>query len=220
VPDVLTALDAILAPPRCALLVIDLQNDFIHPGGWSTRRFPDGPSLRHVISPVNRLLAAARAAGVTVAYVLMEHGPAVDAPNYRARYESRGMAGDLLCATGTWGAELDAEVGGPRPGDLTIVRHSYDGFAGTPLDALLRARGVETVVGAGVVTDLCVQTTVHHAFALGYYVVVAEDATAAADPTVQAITLENFRRYFGAVVPAETVVRHWQSAAAGATSRR
>jgi nicotinamidase-related amidase len=209
VPGVLTSLDAILAPSRCALLVVDLQNDFIHPGGWSTRHDPDGPSLRHVIPAVNRLIGAARAAGVPVAYVLMEHGPAVDPPNYRARYESRGMAGDLLCAEGTWGAELDADVVGPRPGDLTIVRHSYDGFAGTPLDGLLRARGVETVVGTGVVTDLCVQTTVQHAFALGYYVVVAEDATAAADATVQAVTLDNFRRYFGAVVPAGTIAGHW-----------
>jgi ureidoacrylate peracid hydrolase len=208
--DVLTSLDAVLAPSRSALLVVDLQNDFIHPGGWSIRHHPDGPSLRHVIPPVNRLIGTARAAGVPVAYVLMEHGPGVDAPNYRARYESRGMAGDLLCAEGTWGAELDADVIGPRPGDLTIVRHSYDGFAGTPLDALLRARGVETVVGTGVVTDLCVQTTVQHAFALGYYVVVAEDATAAADSTVQAVTLDNFRRYFGAVVPAETIVRYWE----------
>ena len=85
----------------------------------------------------------------------------------------------------------------PVSGDLTIVRHSYDAFEGTPLHGLLRARGVESVVGTGVVTNLCVQTTVQHAFALGYYVVVAEDATAAADPTVQAVTLNNGRAALG-----------------------
>ncbi len=208
-PDVLTDLAAILAPRRCALLVVDLQNDFVHPRGWSARHHPGTPSLRHVLAPVNRLVAAARTAGVPVAYVLMEHGPAVDAPNYRARYADRGMTGDLLCAQGSWGARLDEEVSAPQPGDLTIVRHSYDAFAATPLDERLRARGVETVVATGVVTNLCVQTTVQHAFALGYYVVVAEDATAATDPTVQAVTLDNFRRFFGPVVPADTVVRHW-----------
>ncbi len=139
----------------------------------------------------------------------MEHGPAVDPPNYRARYAARGMEDDILCAAGTWGARLDGEVTAPAPEDLTIVRHSYDAFEGTPLHGLLRERGVETVVGTGVVTNLCVQTTVQHAFALGYYVVVAEDATAAADPTVQAVTLANFRQYFGPVVPSETVGRLW-----------
>ena len=59
------------------------------------------------------------------------------------------------------------------------------------------------------VTDIVVQTTVQHAFALGYYVVIAEDATAAVDPTVQAVTLDNFRLYFGPVVPSETIDRHW-----------
>jgi ureidoacrylate peracid hydrolase len=209
VPPVLTSLDAIVDRRRSALLVVDLQHDFIHPRGWSARHGGAVAGLRAVIPAVNRLIAAARPAGVPVAYVLMEHGLALDAPNYRARYESRGMAADILCAAGSWGAELDGEVTGPRPDDLRIVRHSYDAFAGTDLDARLRARGVETVVATGVVTNLCVQTTVQHAFALGYYVAVAEDGVAAVDPTIQRVTLDNFRQYFGAVVPGEAIAAHW-----------
>jgi ureidoacrylate peracid hydrolase len=208
-PEVLTAIEAILEPSRSALLVVDLQNDFIHPDGWAARHHPGGPSLRHVIPPVNELIRAARVAAVPVVYVLMEHGVAIDPPNYRARYAARGMEDDILCAAGTWGARLDAEVAPPAAGDLTIVRHSYDAFEGTALHGLLRERGVESVVGTGVVTNLCVQTTVQHAFALGYYVVVAEDATAAGDSTVQAVTLANFRQYFGPVVPSSTIGHHW-----------
>jgi len=207
--DVLTSLDAILAPTRSALLVVDVQHDFIHPEGWAARH--GSPSLRQVIPPINGLIGAAREAGVPVVYILMEHGPAIDLPNYRARYEARGMDGDILCATGTWGARLDGEVMAPAAGDLTIVRHSYDAFEGTRLHESLRARGVESVVGTGVVTNLCVQTTIQHAFALGYYVVVVEDATATPDPTVQAVTLTNFRQYFGPVVPSETIQGHWHS---------
>ena len=209
-PELLTSLEAILDPSGCALLVVDVQNDFVHPHGWSARHHPGAPSLRHVLPPINRLVAAARGAGAPVVYVRMAHGPAIDAANYRARYASRGMADDLLCADGTWGAELDAELAPPGSGDVTLVRHSYDAFAGTSLDGLLRGRGVRTVVGTGVVTNLCVQTTVQHAFALGYYVVVAEDGTAATDPTVQAVTLDNLRRFFGAVVPSDTIVHHWR----------
>ena len=205
--DVLTSLDAILAPIRSALLVVDVQHDFIHPAGWAARH--GSPSLRQVIPPINRLIGAAHTAGVPVVYILMEHGPAIDLPNYRARYEARGMDGDILCATGTWGARLDGEVMAPSASDLTIVRHSYDAFEGTRLHESLRARGVESVVGTGVVTNLCVQTTIQHAFALGYYVVVAEDATATPDPTVQAVTLTNFRQYFGPVVPSDAIRDHW-----------
>jgi ureidoacrylate peracid hydrolase len=143
----------------------------------------------------------------------MEHGRHVDAPNYQARYAARGMGEEILCEAGTWGAALDDELTPPRRGDLTIVRHSYDGFAGTELDALLRARHVDVVIATGVVTNLCVQTTVQHAFALGYYVVVVEDGTAAADPDVQAVTLDNFRRFFGSVVPARVIADCWTAAA-------
>ena len=208
--DPLTSLDAILAPTRSALLVVDLQNDFIHPRGWTARHHPEAPSLRAVIPPINRLIETARTAGVPVGYVLMEHGPAVDLPNYRARYAARGMDGELLCAAGTWGAALDAEVTPPAPDDLVVLRHSYDAFAGTPLHQRLRERRVETVVGTVVVTNLCVQTTVQHAFALGYYVVVAEDGTATTDATVQSVTLANFRQFFGPVVSSETIARHWR----------
>jgi len=206
----LTSLEAILQSARCALLVVDLQNDFVHPDGWGARHNAAAPSLRHVIPVTNRLIAAGRDAGVLVCYLTMEHGPGLDAPNYRARYAARGMDGDILCAAGGWGAELDAEVLPPAPGDIRIIRHSYDGFAGTPLDARLRAAGREVVVAAGVVTNLCVQTTVQHAFALGYYVVVAEDGTASTSEAVQAMTLDNFRQFFGAVVPGDAIVRHWR----------
>ena len=209
-PEMLTSLKAILRPARCALLIVDLQHDFVHRNGWGARHNPAAQSLRHVIPVVNRLIAAGRDAGVLVCYLTMEHGPGLDAPNYRARYAVRDMDGDILCAAGGWGAQLDAEVLPPQPGDVRVVRHSYDGFAGTPLDARLRADGREAVVAAGVVTNLCVQTTVQHAFALGYYVVVAEDGTASTSEAVQAMTLDNFRQFFGAVVPGDAIVRYWR----------
>jgi ureidoacrylate peracid hydrolase len=210
-PGILTALADILAPQRCVLLVVDLQNDFVHPEGWGARHASGGASLRHVIPVINRLITAARASRVPVCYVTMEHGPSVDAPNYQARYAARGMEGDILCAVGSWGAALDGELLPPKPQDLRIARYSYDAFAGTPLDAELRARAVETVVATGVVTNLCVQATVQHAFALGYYIVVAEDGTAATDKTVQAVTLDNFRQFFGPVVPSTIIRQHWMS---------
>jgi ureidoacrylate peracid hydrolase len=209
----LTDIADVLAPKRCALLVIDVQNDFIHPQGWSARHAPQTPSLRHVIPVINGLIAGARGAGVPIAYICMEHGPEIDAPNYRARYAAREMVDDILCAGG-WGARLDDELTPPAPDNLVVVRHSYDGFAGTPLDGWLRAAEVETVIGTGVVTNLCVQTTVHHAFALGYYVAVASDGTAAATALEHDVTLRNIRQFFGPVLPGAEFLRHWSRPAA------
>jgi len=214
----LTDVADVLAPKRCALLVIDVQNDFIHPKGWGARHAPE-TSLRHVIPVINGLIAGARGAGMPVAYICMEHGHEIDAPNYRARYAARAMVGDILCAAGTWGAKLDDELTPPGKDDLVVVRHSYDGFECTLLDGWLRAAGVETVVGTGVVTNLCVQTTIHHAFALGYYIAVASDATAAASALEHDVTLANFRRFFGPVLTGAELLRHWSRAAfAGPTT--
>jgi ureidoacrylate peracid hydrolase len=208
---VYTSLDEVLDPTRSALLVIDIQNDFVHPQGWSARRSSDAPPLRHVIGPINALISAARDASIPIAYILVQHGPDIDAPNYRARYAARGMsAEDVLCARGTWGALLDAELMPPQAEDIQILRQTYDGFAGTNLHARLLARGAETVVATGVVTELCVRTTAEHAFALGYYTVVAEDATAASSATVQHVTLDGLRRFFGPVLPSRKIIELWK----------
>jgi ureidoacrylate peracid hydrolase len=211
----LTETADILAPQHTALLVIDIQNDFIHPEGWAARSSRETPSLRHVIPVINGLIAAARGAGVAIVYIVMEHGPEIDAPNYQARYVSRGMSAEILCRQGTWGAELDAELAQPRDGDIVIRRHSYDGFARTGLDALLRERGVETCVATGVVTNLCVQTTIQHAFSLGYYVTLASDGAAAATALEHDVMVENFRRYFGPALTGREIGAFWP--AIGAT---
>ena len=211
--EVLTALDAILAPSRSALLVVDVQNDFIHPEGWAARHHPGGPSLRHVIPPINRLIGAARAAA---------RAGRLHPDGARTRHRSSQLPGALRGAGDGGGHPVRGRRLGraPRCGGAFRRRPATSRSSATrttrsrapPLHGLLRERGVESVVGTGVVTNLCVQTTIQHAFALGYYVVVAEDATAAVDPTVQAVTLDNFRLYFGPVVPSETIDRHWAPA--------
>jgi ureidoacrylate peracid hydrolase len=209
----LTAIGSVFAPARTALLVIDVQNDFVHPDGWSAKHGSDAPSLRHVIPMINTLIAAARRTGATVAYVAMQHGPEVDAPNYQARYAARGMADAILCRRGTWGAAFDDELTAPAAGDIVVVRHSYDGFAKTDLERLLKGRGVETCIATGVVTNLCVQSTIQHAFSLGFYVGLVADGTAAATAAEHDMTLDAFRRFFGPVLRTEEIIELWGAAA-------
>jgi ureidoacrylate peracid hydrolase len=208
----LVSLHDVLAPGRTALLVIDLQNDFIHPAGWAARHGADCRQVRRVVPFVNQIVLDARRAAARIAYVLMEHGPDIDLPNYRARYAERGMEDDILCRAGGWGAALDDAISPPQADDIVIRRHNYDGFANTALDGLLRGRGVETCVATGVVTNLCVQTTIHHAFALGYYVAVASDCVAATTSEAHEAALDTFRRFFGPVLPAREIANVWQRA--------
>ncbi len=116
----------------------------------------DAPSLRHVIPMINTLIAAARRTGATVAYVAMQHGPEVDAPNYQARYAARGMADAILCRRGTWARRSMTSYRARgrryrrRPAQLRRLCEDRSRKA-------LEGRGVETCIATGVVTNLCVQ---------------------------------------------------------------
>ena len=198
-------------PRATALLVVDIQNDFVHPAGWAGRRGPLPDGFSSAIGRINALVEGARAAGSPIAYVRTLHGPDHDLPNYRARYAARGMSGDILCLAGTWGADFDGRLQAPRPGDLLVTKSSYDAFARTPLEAQLRAAGVETVVVCGVVTNLCVQTTLQHAFSLGFFTILAEDACAAATPAEHDGAVDLCRRFFGPAVGAQLLLDAWRA---------
>ncbi len=210
--DILSNIDEVLDPSRCVLLVIDAQKDFIDERGWCARNGLDVAPLRARIPVINWLVEHGRETAVAVAYVCMEHGPRVDARNYRARYASRGMEKEILCEEGTWGAELDDEITWPGPTDMNFVRHTFDAFAGSSLNAALRERGIETIVATGMVTNVCVLATVLGAFGLGYYVVVAEDGTAADGPEPHHFALDVVRQCLGFVLPAEEIAGYWAAA--------
>src|SRR5688572_20615976 len=125
-------------PTRTALIIVDVQNDFAHLNGKAAQWGGDMAQIPNVIAQINRLIEAARATDVTIIYARVEHSPRTDRPNYRARYEMRGMhPSDLLCATGTWGAEFYADLLLPRPEDAVITKYGYDAFQDTALDTIL-----------------------------------------------------------------------------------
>ncbi len=162
------SLEALLQDPTAtALLVIDMQNDFVLPGAPVAT--PGAPELIPLIAD---LAAAARTAGFPVVFTQEMH---------RADHSDFGI--ELAfepphCLEGTPGMDL---VDGlePQPGDVRIQgKRRYDAFLGTDMDVVLRARGVQNLLIAGVCTDICVISTVQHARNLDYRVFVLEDAVA------------------------------------------
>lgn len=150
---------AALDPARTALLVIDAQEEYFTPGG--ANELPQGPAA---LARVQELLTAARDAGAQVVHV---------------RHVSDHPLSDEF-RVGTPGVEIRPEVA-PVEGEAVLDKRMPSAFAGTPLETMLRERGVETVVVSGFMTQTCCMATAHEALSRRYRTVLAEDATAAQD---------------------------------------
>jgi bifunctional isochorismate lyase / aryl carrier protein len=182
-----------LQPDRCALLLIDLQRAFTSP---TERTFL--PAAAALLPRVKRLLAAWRARGGMV--VVTQHG------HRSAR--SAGMMGRFYASVivrGSPAAALAEEVL-PKAGELLVHKHTYDAFHHTRLERALRARGIEQVLIAGVLTHLCCETTARSAFVRGFEVYVVADGTATRSERLQLGSLLAVADGFGRVVDTKEVL--------------
>lgn len=193
----------LLDPVSCALLAVDVQNDYCSPQGALGSAGFDLTALDPMVDVIEGLVAAAHSAGVPVIYLKNEHSDATDTPAWRRR-SKHGMP---VCRAGTWGAELYRLV--PAATDTVIAKHRYSGFIGTPLVEVLADSARTTLVFVGTATNVCVESTARHAAMLDYDVIVVEDGVAATDPAAHHAALENLERFFGHVVPAATVGDRW-----------
>jgi ureidoacrylate peracid hydrolase len=197
-----------LAPWRCVLIVVDMQNDFCHPDGSVHRTYGlDITAGQAILPTLHQLSVAARAAGVPVFYTLMSN----DATTESRAFLGRRLVGprSQVCRTGSWGADLWGVE--PSPEDVRLVKHRHSAFHGTDLDLRLRSLGRDVVVLTGVNTNVCVESTARDACALDYWTVVVGDATAAYTAEEHRAGLHNVATYFGAVVSSDDVLAAWQT---------
>jgi nicotinamidase-related amidase len=180
--EVLETLEERVAPRHTALLVVDMQNDYCTPEGASDRNGRDLSAIRAAIPSVCTLIESARTVGIGIVftrYTLGPGGAGLSGPEILRR--GRNFAGVQSTIKGTWGHELIAELPYRPDQDLVIEKRRLSSFIGTDLDLILRARGVKTVVIAGVVTQGCVECTVRDAAGYDYYVAVAADCVASTE---------------------------------------
>jgi len=210
------ALLDLINPDRTSLVVIDAQNDFVHPEGKGGLGGADLKTFPAALAAINQLLGEAREAGVECLFVRVEHGPNVDKPPYRAKYEPRGMyETDTLCHEGSWGAQFIDTLAGPLSGERSFVKHGYDPFYVPEFETAATERGRQNLIVVGFVTVLCVAATVASAFERGMFVVVPEDCVTASDADAEAVTLESFRNFYAEVVPSADVINGWRELRAG-----
>jgi len=185
-----------LPPGRCALIVIDMQRDFIEPGGFGESLGNDVSLLRAAVAPTQALLAAWRARGWPVVHTRESHRPDLsDCPSAKRergqpslRIGDPGPMGRLL-VRGEPGCEIVPELA-PLPGEIVIDKPGKGAFYGTDLHANLQRLEVTHLVFAGVTTEVCVQTTMREANDRGYDCLLVEEATASYFPQFKAATIE------------------------------
>jgi biuret amidohydrolase len=206
---------------HCALIVIDMQRDFLDPRGYVAQTGVDVSLLRVTIEPVQRLLGGARSLGIRVIHTREGHRPDLsDLTGFKrqrtegsgAAIGSRGPLGRLL-VRGEFGHDIIDEVA-PLPGEAVIDKPGFGAFYATDLELLLRAHGITQLVLAGVTSDICVHSTLREAVDRGFHCTTVSDACAAGDPEVHAAMLKCIAgegNILGRVMDANAVLCEWHN---------
>jgi nicotinamidase-related amidase len=166
---------------KTALVIIDMQRDFLEPGGFGEALGNDVSQLRKIVAPLRALLSAARDARLTVIHTREGHRPDMtDAPRAKVergapslRIGDRGPMGRILIR-GEVGHDIIPELY-PLAGEPVLDKPGKGAFYQTDLDLMLRNRGIETLLVCGVTTEVCVHTTVREANDRGYRCIVVGD---------------------------------------------
>ncbi len=185
-----------LVPSTTALLVIDMQRDFCSAGGYAHQAGLDIGRLQTVVQQIQQLLAAARAAGLTIVHTREGHLPDLSdcPPSKLARSIAAGAAigspGPLgrLLVRGEQGHDFVPALR-PWPGEAVIDKPGYGAFHRTDLEHRLARQGIRQLILCGVTTEVCVHSTLREAVDRGFDCTTVADATAASQPELQAPAL-------------------------------
>ncbi|HXJ02307.1 MAG TPA: isochorismatase family cysteine hydrolase [Micropepsaceae bacterium] len=202
-------------PSRAALLIIDMQRDFMEPGGFGESLGNDVSLLRRTIAPAKRLLDAARKAGLKIIHT--REGHRADLADLPPAKKARGNPVVAIGDPGTMGRILVRGEAGhdiipelyPIAGEPVIDKPGKGAFYATDLDAILKHAGISQLIVCGVTTEVCVNTTVREANDRGYDCLVLEDCVGSYFPEFQEMGLRMIKAQcgiFGWVAPSSSVI--------------
>src|SRR5256712_2888847 len=175
-------------PARSAVIVVDMENDFVAKGGMFDRAGADISGAQKAIGPTAKVLAAARQAGLKIVYLKMGYRPdlsdlgATDSVN-RTRHLKFGVGQKIQTPDGresrllirdTWDTDIVPELK-PQPNDIVLYKTRFSGFYQTDLDATLKKFGIKYLIVTGVTTSICVESTVRDAMFRDYLCVLLSD---------------------------------------------
>jgi ureidoacrylate peracid hydrolase len=175
-------------PARAAVIVVDMENDFVAKGGMFDRAGADISGVQKAIAPTAKVLAVARQAGMKIIYLKMGYREdlsdlgAPDSVN-RTRHLKFGVGQKIRAPDGresrilirdTWDTEIVPELK-PKASDIVLYKTRFSGFYQTDLDATLKKLGIKYLIVTGVTTSICVESTVRDAMFRDYLCVLLRD---------------------------------------------
>jgi nicotinamidase-related amidase len=191
------------SPATCALLIIDMQRDFIEPGGFGEMLGNDVSQLQRVVEPIQRLVAAWRAMGLPVLPTREGHRPDLSCLPLakKTRGHGRMTIGDAgpmgrILVRGETGHDIVPEPY-PWPNETVIDKPGKGAFYATDLHAILQCRGIRQLIVTGVTTEVCVNTTVREANDRGYDCLVPEDCVGSYFPELHEAGLKMIKAQGG-----------------------
>jgi len=202
-------------PATCALLIIDMQRDFLEPGGFGEMLGNDVSQLRRTIEPNKKLLAAWRSRGLPVMHTREGHRPDLTdlPPAKKIRGRSKTCIGDAgpmgrILIRGEAGHDIIPELY-PLSTEPVIDKPGKGAFFATDLQAILQNRGIKQLIVTGVTTEVCVNTTVREANDRGYDCLVPSDCVGSYFPEFQEMGLKMIKAQggiFGWVTESEKIL--------------
>ena len=193
-----------MKPQECALVVVDVQNDYCDDQGTFGKLGAQLGAVQAAAERIVHLVEVARRAGVPVVWVKTHHDRSTNSPTWLARRTRKGLE---ICATDSWGAEFYRVK--PAADEIVVVKHRYSAFVGSKLEVVLRTLARSTLIFCGVTTNVCVESTLRDAFMRDYDTVLAEDCAAAFTTAEHEGAVHNVRTYFGRVAGSATIEGLW-----------
>lgn len=203
---------------RTAVIVVDMQNAFVSKGGMFDTFGWDISGAKDVIDNSKRIIDTARGAGCKIVFLKMSYDPdysnsgGSESPNW---YKEVGLVmmrnnpkyWGKFVTEGSWDEEICEQLE-IHPGDVTIRKQRYSGFAGTNLDVVLKTYNIKYCIYTGVATNVCVESTLRDGYFLDYWPIIVSDAVNSAGPPItQEATLWNVEALFGWVTTTDEFLK-------------
>ncbi|GAA0360770.1 cysteine hydrolase [Alkalibacterium iburiense] len=198
-----------------ALMIIDMQRDFLYPGGFGEKLGNDVSATNKIIPNVQRVLEEAREKGLLVIHTREGHRPDLtDVPVSKAkRGGGIGEVGPMgrILVRGEYGHDIVDELQ-PKENEVVLDKPGKGAFYQTDLESILRNRNIKNLIVTGVTTHVCVQTTIREANDRGYECLMLEDCCAAFDPKDHEDSIRMINQQggiFGWTAPSENLLSAW-----------
>lgn len=196
-----------ISKTETALLVIDMQNGFVHPESGMGKSVSGTKAQRKIVPEIKNLVRFARSLKLPVIWSKQEHFSDDVMRNRRTINAHSAKQGFLPCLRGTWESEFFEDLREViLPQDHVVEKHRASVFYNTNLETKLRMLGTRFLLVAGCNTEFCVESTVRDAYARDLEVLVVQDCVAGINPEFHKNSLTVMQSYFGEVMPLEQIM--------------